>query len=100
VGDPVAAPYRHLIDSEVADVKNVGDHDLDSTMMGQHDDGGLFLETFVPPRAPWVHVDSGGRAWATYATDRWPVGATGSPTRAFVRFIEAWAARRAADPRR
>jgi hypothetical protein len=36
---PLRAPYRHLIDSEVADVKNVGDHDLDSTMMGQHDDG-------------------------------------------------------------
>jgi leucyl aminopeptidase len=81
---PLWAPYRHLIDSTVADVKNVGDHDQESSMLA-----GLFLETFVDPAVPWVHVDSGSTAWAEYEHDAWPEGATGSPARAFVRFIES-----------
>jgi leucyl aminopeptidase len=90
---PLWAPYRHLIDSEVADVKNIGDHDVDSAMMA-----GLFLETFVDPSVPWVHVDSGSAAWAEYGTDRWPEGATGSPARAFIRFIETLAEPRSDAP--
>ena len=80
---PLWSPYRHLIDSPVADVKNVGSHDVDSSMMA-----GLFLQTFVDPAVPWVHVDSGSSAWAEYERDAWPEGATSSPARAFVRFIE------------
>ena len=83
---PLWSPYRHLIDSDVADVKNVGDHDIDSSMMA-----GLFLETFIDPEVPWVHVDSGSTAWAEYSTDLWPEGATGSPARALIRFIEGLA---------
>jgi leucyl aminopeptidase len=80
---PLWAPYRHLVDSPVADVKNVGSHDIDSSMIA-----GMFLETFVDPSVPWVHVDSGSTAWAEYERDAWPEGATSSPARAFVRFIE------------
>jgi leucyl aminopeptidase len=80
---PLWSPYRSLIDSPVADVKNVGDHELDSSMLA-----GLFLREFVDERVPWVHLDTGTSAWAEHATDRWPEGATGSPTRTFVRFIE------------
>ncbi|MEA2581208.1 MAG: leucyl aminopeptidase, partial [Actinomycetota bacterium] len=79
---PLWQPYRKLIDSPVADVKNVGDHNTDSSMMA-----GLFLQTFVDPAVPWVHVDSGSTAWAEYDRDAWPEGATSSPARAFVRFI-------------
>jgi hypothetical protein len=31
---------------------------------------------------------TGSSAWAEHDRDLWPEGATGSPTRAFVRFIE------------
>lgn len=80
---PLWAPYRHLIDSPVADVKNVGSHNVDGSMMA-----GLFLQTFVDAAVPWVHVDSGSTAWAEYERGAWPEGATSSPARAFVRFIE------------
>ena len=85
---PLWAPYRHLIDSPVADVKNVGSNDVESAMIA-----GLFLQTFVDEKVPWVHVDSGSTAWAEYERDAWPEGATSSPARAFVRFIEARAGR-------
>lgn len=80
---PLWAPYRHLIDSPVADVKNVGSHQVEGSMLA-----GLFLQTFVDAAVPWVHVDSGSTAWAEYERDTWPEGATSSPARAFVRFIE------------
>jgi leucyl aminopeptidase len=86
---PLWTPYRPLIDSEVADVKNVGDHQIDSSIMC-----GLFLQDFVADGVPWLHLDTGGSAWAEHPTDLWPVGATGSPVRAFTRFI----ARRAGRP--
>lgn len=80
---PLWAPYRHLIDSPVADVKNVGSHKVENSMMA-----GLFLQTFVDAAVSWVHVDSGSTAWAEYERDAWPEGATSTPARAFVRFIE------------
>lgn len=86
---PLWAPYRPLIDSPLADVKNVGDHNIDSSIMC-----GLFLRDFVADGVPWLHLDTGSSAWADYATDLWPEGAKGAPVRAFVRFI----ARRAGRP--
>jgi leucyl aminopeptidase len=80
---PLWSRYRPLIDSPVADVKNLGSHDIDSAMMAA-----LFLQDFVGNGVPWVHVDSGSTAWAEYETALWPEGATGLPTRAFVRFVE------------
>ena len=85
---PLWQPYRHLLDSTAADVKNIGSHDVESAMIA-----GLFLQTFVDRAVPWVHVDSGSTAWAEYERDAWPEGATSSPARAFVRFIEARAGR-------
>ncbi len=79
---PLWSRYRHLIDSPVADVKNLGDHDIDNSMMA-----GLFLRDFVGD-VPWVHLDTGSSAWAEYPTGLRPGGATGVPTRAFIRFIE------------
>lgn len=84
---PLWTPYRKLIDSELADVKNVGDHGIDSSVMA-----GLFLRDFVGD-TPWMHLDTGSSAWREHKDDLWPEGATGSPTRAFVRFVERRAAR-------
>jgi leucyl aminopeptidase len=84
---PLWTPYRKLIDSTLADVKNVGDHGIDSSMMA-----GLFLRDFVGD-TPWLHLDTGSSAWREHEDDLWPEGATGSPTRAFVRFIERRSAR-------
>jgi leucyl aminopeptidase len=84
---PLWSRYRPVIDSHIADVKNQGDHGQDSAMLA-----GLFLQDFVADGVAWVHVDSGSSAWAEHDNPPWPEGATGSPTRAFVRFIERAAA--------
>lgn len=80
---PLWSRYREAIDSTVADVKNLGDHDLDSAMLA-----GLFLRDFVADGVPWAHLDTGSSAWAEHPNGPWLEGATGAPTRAFVRFIE------------
>lgn len=80
---PLWSPYRKLIDSDVADVKNVGDHGFDTAMMAA-----LFLRDFVDDGVAWLHLDTGSSAWAEHETDLRPEGATGSPTPAFVRFLE------------
>ena len=82
-GIPLWQPYlRYITDSSVADVKNVGDHYIDSAMMA-----GLFLQRFVGG-VPWAHLDTASSAWAEHDTDLWPSGATGSPARTFIRFLE------------
>jgi leucyl aminopeptidase len=80
---PLWSRYRRLLDSPVADVKNLGDHEIDSAMMAA-----LFLRDFVADGIPWVHLDTGSSAWAEHATDLWSEGATGSPTRTLLRFVE------------
>ncbi|MFL5737049.1 MAG: leucyl aminopeptidase [Actinomycetota bacterium] len=85
---PLWDRYRPLIDSDVADVKNVGEHDFDSAMMA-----GLFLKDFVDG-VPWVHLDTGSSAYAEHEGALWPEGGTGAPTRTFIRFLE----RRAQSP--
>ena len=79
---PLWDRYRPLIDSPVADVKNVGDHGFDSAMMA-----GLFLKDFVDD-VPWVHLDTGSSAYAEHESSLWPEGGTGAPTRTFIRFLE------------
>ena len=79
---PLWERYRPLIDSPVADVKNVGEHNFDSAMMA-----GLFLKDFVDG-VPWVHLDTGSSAYAEHETELWPEGGTGAPTRTFIRFLE------------
>jgi leucyl aminopeptidase len=80
---PLWSPYRKLIDSEVADVKNLGDDGFDTAMMAA-----LFLRDFVDDGVAWLHLDTGSSAWAEHETDLRPEGATGSPTPAFIRFLE------------
>jgi leucyl aminopeptidase len=79
---PLWDRYRKLIDSPVADIRNLGEHWLDSAMMA-----GLFLKDFVG-EAPWVHLDTGSSAYVEHDTDLWPEGASGAPTRTFIRFLE------------
>ena len=56
---PLPDEYRRLIDSEVADVKNIG-----SDRWGGALTAGLFLREFVAS-VPWVHLDIAGPARST-----------------------------------
>lgn len=77
---PMHQPYRALIDSDVADIKNIGKR------FGGAITAAMFLREFVG-EVPWVHLDIAGPAFAERAGDYWPKGATGTPVRALVRYV-------------
>jgi leucyl aminopeptidase len=82
---PLWAPYRKKIDSDVADVKNIGDR------YGGAITAALFLKDFVGD-VPWAHMDIAGTAFSEKPGDYWPKGATGNPVRTIVGFVERQAA--------
>jgi leucyl aminopeptidase len=77
---PLHAPYRRLIESETADIKNIGKR------YGGAITAALFLREFVGD-TPWVHLDIAGPAFHEKAGDYGPKGATGVPVRALVRYV-------------
>ena len=77
---PLHRDYRRLIDSTVADVKNIGDR------WGGAITAALFLAEFVGD-VPWVHLDIAGPTFSEKGHDLGPKGATGFPVRALVRFV-------------
>jgi leucyl aminopeptidase len=77
---PMHEPYRNLIDSEVADVKNIGKR------YGGAITAAFFLREFVGD-VPWVHLDIAGPAFLDRASDLGPKGATGVPVRTLVRYV-------------
>jgi leucyl aminopeptidase len=91
VGDPIWQlplwrDYRSLIDSKVADIKNTGKR------YGGAITAAWFLAEFVGD-TPWVHLDIAGPSFQEQVHDLGPVGATGVPVRALVRWIQDRAAR-------
>ncbi len=77
---PMYEPYRRLIDSDVADIKNVGKR------WGGAITAAMFLREFVGG-VPWVHMDIAGPAFSERPGDYWPKGATGIQVRTLVRYI-------------
>ncbi len=77
---PLYPDYRRLIDSNVADVKNIGER------YGGAISAAWFLAEFVGD-TPWVHLDIAGPAWSEKGNDLGPKGATGVPVRALVRYL-------------
>jgi leucyl aminopeptidase len=91
---PLWDNYRRLIDSPIADVKNIGGRG------GGAITAALFLRDFVGD-TPWVHMDVAGSAFAeSSGGDYWPRGGTGTPARTLVRWVldraEAGSTKRAA----
>jgi leucyl aminopeptidase len=78
---PLWKDYRQLIDSKVADIKNTGKR------YGGAITAAWFLAEFVGD-TPWVHLDIAGPAFQEGAHDLGPVGATGVPVRALVRWAQ------------
>jgi leucyl aminopeptidase len=79
---PLFADYRKLIDSKVADIKNVGKR------YGGAITAAWFLAEFVGD-VPWVHLDIAGPAYSEHGNDLGPAGATGMPVRTLVGFLQA-----------
>jgi len=80
---PLHESYRSLLESSVADSVNAP---LDAPDTGQ------IAATYLAPFAgevPWAHIDNGSGAYLERDAGPWRKGATGTPTRALIRFLRA-----------
>ncbi len=68
---PLGPAYDKLIDSPIADMKNVGPRWGGSITAAQ------FIQRFVDNGTPWAHLDIAGMVWADKAGATWDKGATG-----------------------
>ena len=79
---PMSAVYDKLLDSTIADVKNISaGRGAGSITAAQ------FLRRFVREQTPWGHLDIAGVAWRK--EDSWlcPKGASGFGVRLLEKFI-------------
>jgi len=79
---PLGPNYDKLIDSEIADMKNVSNgRDGGSITAAQ------FLQRFVQPGVAWAHLDIAGMAWSNKGNATCPKGATAYGVRLLDRLI-------------
>ena len=78
---PLAEPFDRLIDSPIADMKNVGPREGGSITAAQ------FIKRFVDDGVKWAHVDMAGKAWSDKASDTYDKGATGFGVRLIDAFV-------------
>ena len=78
---PLAESYDRLIDSPIADMKNVGPREAGSITAAQ------FLNRYVDDGVAWAHLDIAGMAWADKASATAEKGATGFGVRLLDQFI-------------
>ncbi|MDM7965596.1 leucyl aminopeptidase [Blastomonas fulva] len=79
---PLSKAYDKLIDSPIADIKNVGPRGGGSITAAQ------FLQRFIKPGVKWAHLDIAGMVWADKPGPVWDKGATGYG----VRLLNQWIA--------
>jgi leucyl aminopeptidase len=68
---PMAETFDRLIDSLIADMKNVGPREGGSITAAQ------FIHRFVEGNVPWAHIDMAGKAWSDKPSATADKGATG-----------------------
>jgi leucyl aminopeptidase len=78
---PLATAYDKLIDSPIADMKNVGPRNGGSITAAQ------FIQRFVDKGRPWAHLDIAGVVWSDKAGATWDKGATGYGVRLIDRYV-------------
>jgi len=80
---PLAEPFDRLIDSQIADVKNVGPREGGSITAAQ------FIKRFVEDGVKWAHLDIAGMAWSDKPSSTYDKGATGFGVRLIDQFVAA-----------
>ncbi|MBW8755052.1 MAG: leucyl aminopeptidase [Sphingomonadales bacterium] len=78
---PMGSPYDKMIESPIADMKNVGGRYGGSITAAQ------FLQRFVDKGTPWAHLDIAGMVWADKPGATWDKGATGFGVRLLDRYV-------------
>jgi leucyl aminopeptidase len=86
---PLEDDYRDTLDSDIADLRNIGNPDLEYS--GGSIVAALFLREFVGSTA-WAHLDVAGPARADGDEDEVTKGATGFGVRTFLRWLESLSA--------
>lgn len=82
---PLGEAYDRLIDSPIADIKNVGPREGGSITAAQ------FLQRFVEPGVKWAHLDIAGMVWSDKDAPTYAKGATGYGVRLLDAFVTAYA---------
>ena len=78
---PMAEPFDRLIDSAIADMKNVGPREGGS-ITASH-----FIQRFVENGTPWAHIDMAAKAWSDKASATAAKGATGFGVRLIDEYV-------------
>ncbi|MEA3064741.1 MAG: leucyl aminopeptidase [Sphingomonadales bacterium] len=78
---PLGEPYDKLIESAIADMKNVGPREGGSITAA------VFLQRFVETGVKWAHLDIAGMAWAEKPSHLYDKGATGFGVALLDRFV-------------
>ncbi|MEH6662395.1 MAG: leucyl aminopeptidase [Parasphingorhabdus sp.] len=78
---PVGPAYDKLINSPIADMKNVGPRGAGSITAAQ------FLKRFVKDGVKWAHLDIAGMVWADKPGPVWDKGATGYGVRLLNQYV-------------
>jgi leucyl aminopeptidase len=78
---PVGEAYDKLIDSPIADMKNIGPREAGSITAA------TFLQRFVEEGVKWAHLDIAGTVWADKPGSLWDKGATGYGVALLDRFV-------------
>ena len=79
---PLGKAYDEMLKSRIADMKNVGGRAAGSITAAQ------FLQRFVQPEVPWIHLDIAGVASVAAGTRFAPKGATGWGVLALNRLVD------------
>ena len=82
---PLGEAYDRLIDSPIADIKNVGPREGGSITAAQ------FLQRFVDEGVRWAHLDVAGVVWSDKPGTTYDKGATGFGVRVLDQFVESTA---------
>jgi leucyl aminopeptidase len=78
---PLGDAYDKLIDSPIADMKNIGPRYGGSITAAQ------FLKRYIEDGVKWAHLDIAGMVWAAKPGATWDKGATGFGVRLLDRFV-------------
>jgi leucyl aminopeptidase len=78
---PMGSTYDKMLDSPIADMKNIGSRFAGSITAAQ------FLQRFIDKGTPWAHLDIAGMVWADKPGQTWDKGATGYGVRLLDRYV-------------
>ena len=78
---PLDKEYDKMINTDAADMKNIGDRSAGSITAAQ------FLQRFVKDDVPWAHLDIAGVTWSKKGKPVAPKGGTGFGVRLLDRLV-------------